>query len=106
VTAAAVAAVLDRSDERDTWLERLHRAYRDGYQAGYTAGWDNHANQEGFDPHAHLIEGESYEVMETRRYGDLPEGFEPPQHEEHPGEARRRARALAPRPGDFEGAGA
>jgi len=31
---ADIAAILALSDERDTWMRRIHQAWRDGYNAG------------------------------------------------------------------------
>ena len=104
IPAAVRQAVLDRSDERDTYLRRIVASWREGYERGYTQGWKD-GSEDGFPPPRYRVEwSETYEEMEERRYGPLPEeGFTEPAEEEHPGQARRRARALTPCDGDFEG---
>lgn len=96
------------SDERDTWMawvaSAAAEAARRAWQLGYEQGWRDRAEQK--PPAApRLVWGEPYPVMEERRYGPMPDGFADPACEEHPGMARRRARAAVPRPGDFQGRG-
>lgn len=98
---ADLTAIPDRSNERDKYMARIDEAYREAYEIGFTEGWDAHANQED-NRNPHNLFTETYTEMEARRYGPLPENFTEPESEEHPGMARRRARACQ-RVNDFPG---
>jgi len=80
------------SEERRAWED----GWREGYQAGRRGYWE--ATEQEWAAALRLspwwISDEpSYGELEEMRYGPLPEGWTDPEHEEIPGEARRRARA-------------
>ena len=84
------------------FLSEEKRAWEDGWRQGYEAGRKDYfqAREEDW---AELyitnpwwldaLQRPTHMEMEERRYGPLPEDFVEPESEEHPGEARRRARA-------------
>lgn len=84
------------------FLSEEKRAWEDGWRAGYEAGRRNYfeAREQDWaevlkmDPwFIDKMSSVTYDELEERRYGPIPEGFTEPEHEDHPGEARRRARA-------------
>lgn len=82
----AVAELLELSDERDLWMDRLGAEYKLGYQLGYLAGYRDgseelYARCRALPPI--VVDGDSHAELERRRWG--PGG---------------RARFGDPRPGD------
>lgn len=84
------------------FLSEEKRAWEDGWRVGYEAGRREFLDAREQDWAALYISNPWWldalqlpgrQEMEERRYGPLPQDFTEPDHEEHPGEARRRARA-------------